>query len=360
MTIALLLFGCGARAEYLASSFDVGRMSWDSARVDVAYAERKVIGGGSPIDADSTVITLFNSRYDTLYSGAEGVIPIPDAKLGNRERMMIEACGFVKLRQICVQQSIESSPKKVSVTEKISYPRAGNPEEGSYDLSFQVERREFEGDGWEPIQSNGIRGHLLVWVDDAEAKERGAVRIPFGNPHGRFNLSGLANYRNFKYYLDSELLDHQSARVTFEIHAGLGDKPIPLASTIREVHRKSEEDRENDVRYFAEQATEMIIDELGSYPGDQAARAYVEDWRFNSAGRTYQIELEIVWEGPRFDRGRHELEGTLEIREDGSGAVFRAESGNRRAVRKWRARTDEDTLQLRRLTVYRGDLAVPS
>lgn len=350
-----LLVGCGARAEYFASHLVVERIGWDSVRVDVTYAQRKVIGGGSPITADSTVVTLFDARYDTLYSGSPGAIPIPDAELGHRESIMIEACGTVKRRQICAQQSIESSPKRISLDEAISYPHAGSLAEGSYDLSFAVERRDFKGHGWEPIDAQGILGHILVWVEDPEAKNRGMVRIPFSRPNGRFNLSRYANFKNFKFYLDSELLDHQTAGVTFEIHAGLSGNPVRLAATTKVVRSKTQEDRENDVRYFAEQVAEIIIDELGSYPGNRSVAAYVDDWRYHSGSRTYRIELEIVWDGPRSDRGRHELMGILQVGEDGEDAVFVAESGNRRAVRKWRKRRDDDTFPLGRLGIYRED-----
>ena len=353
----LLLLGCGARTEYLATSLEIDRVDWDSVRVYVSYAARKVIGGDTPIEADSTVITLFDARYDTLYSGAPGTIPVPDAALGNRERLMVEACGLVKRRQMCAQQLLESSPKRLTVAEEIMYPRAGDLEEGSYDFSFGVERPAYDGEGWERIETQDVNGHLLAWVDGPEAKARGVLRIPFSRPSGSFTLSRYSNYRNFKYYLDSALLDHQSAKVTFEIHAGLSEAPVRLASTTKEVHRKSDDDRALEVRYFAEQATEMIIDELGSYPGSRSAFAYVQDWQFTSMDRSYLIELEVEWDGPRFDRGRHEVEGVLQVREDGSGAAFRIESGNRRAVRKWRARTDENTLPLGRLDVFRADVA---
>ena len=356
--ILLFLVGCGARTEYLATNFDIERLGWDTVRVEVNYAARTVVGGANSIEADSTVITVFDSRYDTLYSGAQGIVALPDALLGDRERLMIEACGLVKRRQICAQQYLESSPKRVSVAEEIRYPFAGRFEEGSYDLSFLVDRRNFDGDGWERIAAReSVSGHLLVWVNDPEAKTRGAVRIPFSGTSGRFDLRRYSNYRNFKYYLESELLDHQAASVTFEIHAGLSDAALPLASTEKEVRRKTDDIRALEVRHFAEQASEMIIDELGSSSSRRAAYAYVIDWRFTSMDRKYHIELELEWDGSRFSRGRYELVGTLEVGEDGAGAAFHLESGNRRAIRAWRDRNRRDTLQFRRFDVYREDVA---
>lgn len=355
----LLLLGCGARAEYVASHLDVARYSWDSIHVDVAFAERMVIGGSSPTAADTVVITLLDAAYDTLYSGSPGLIGISDARLGHRERVTVEACGVVKRRQICAQGYVESSPKRVSLEEKISYPRAGNPEEGAYELSFHLERRGFDNNEWEPIEGRDIPGHFLVWVDDPEAKDRGTVRIPFTRPAGRFDLKRYENYKNFKYYLDSELLDHPSAKVTFEVHGGLSGAPVLLASTTREVRRKDQKDRENDVRYFAEQATELIIGRLGADVEHRSVIAYVEEWEFDTRRRSYSIEMEIEWEGDRRDRGRHQLDGMLRVREDGRSAEFEARSGNRRAARVWRERIRDQAVNLGELDVFQGDAITP-
>ena len=352
---AAAVIGCGARTEYVVQNLAVERTSWDSLRVDVDFARRAVIGGSSPVEADSVIVVLFDADYDTLFTGGAGAVPVPDGRLGDRERIMLEVCGSVKRRHICVQESLRASPKRLDVSQEITYPRQGDLEEGDYDLSFQVLRREFDGENWEPIDAHGISGHLLAWVDDPKAKTEGAVRIPFRDSRGRFNLARQPNYKNFKYYLDSQLLDEDAAAVYFDVYAGLGGNHIHLSSTRKEVRRKDNDQRELEVRYFAEQAAETIIDELGSFLGTDRAYAYVEDWSYNTISRTYEIELEIEWEGSMFDRGRHEIEGMLDVAEDGSSARYRLRDGNRRALRKWRARTDEEVLMLGRLEVYRDD-----
>lgn len=354
---AAALLGCGARTEYVVHNLAVERTSWDSLRVDVRFARRAVVGGSSPVEPDSVVVALFNEDYDTLFTGGPGLVPVPDARLGDGERVMLEVCGSVKRRDICVQESLRASPKRLDVTQEITYPRHGDLEEGSYDLSFQVLRREFDGEGWERIDPDGISGHLLAWVDDPRAKAEGAVRIPFQDAQGRFNLTRQPNYKNFKYYLDSQLLDEDAASVYFDVYAGLGSNHIHLSSTKKEVRRKDDDERELEVRFFAEQAAEMIIDELGSFLGTDRAYAYVEDWSYNTVSRSYEIELDIEWEGSVFDRGRHEIEGMLDVGEDGSSARYRLRDGNRRAIRKWRARTDGEVLMLGQLEVYRDDFA---
>ena len=357
LAAATVLSACGARTEYVVDNLTVERTGWDSLRVDVDFGRRTVVGGSLPVEADSVAVVLFDEGYDTLFTGGPGVVPVPDERLGDRERVMLEVCGSVKRRNICVQESLRASPKRLDVTQEITYPRQGDLEEGAYELAFQVQRREFDGEGWERIESHGVSGHLLAWVDDPKAKTEGAVRIPFQDSRGRFNLARQPNYKNFKYYLDSQLLDEDAAAVYFEVHAGLGSTPVRLSSTRKEVRRKNEDERELEVRYFAEQAAEMIIDELGSFLGTDRAYAYVEDWSYNTVSRSYEIELDVEWEGSAFDRGRHEIEGMLDVGEDGSSARYRLRDGNRRAIRKWRARTDGEVLMLGRLEVYRDDLA---
>lgn len=353
--IASTLLACGARKEYLVQQLDVERRGWDSVYVAVAFAERSAIGGSSSIEAESTVVTVFDSRYDSVYSGPAGILPLQDVLLGDKERLMLEVCGAVKEHPICVQEELRASPKRLHVQEQITYPRNGDVTEGSYELTFGMERQRFEGDGWETVEAPNVKGHLLAWIDDPEAKERGAVRIPFERSSGRFSLERQANYKNFKYYLESELLDHQTADVYFDVYAGLGEHKIKLASTKKEVRRKSDDEREREVRYFAEQAAERVIEELRSSLGGGRAYAYIEEWTFNAGARTYEIELEMEWEGSVFNRGRHEIEGVLEVGENGSEARYRIRSGNRRAVRKWRERTDERVLTLGDLDAYRGE-----
>lgn len=342
----LILTGCGSRTEYLASDLSLERSGWDTVYVDVSFARRTVIGGSTPLRPDSVVVTLFDAQYETVYSGPRGGIPIPDRRLGDRERLTIEICGTVRSRQICVQDMLHASPKRLQVDEEIVYPDGSDLAEGSYEFSFDVERKEFDGEGWERIDPEAVNGHLLVWVDDGEAREKGKVQVPFTSPRGNFDLSRYANYKDFRFYLDSELLDQETASVHFEIFAGLSGTPTRLASVRKEVQQKTEGERSDDVRYFVEQATEMLIDELGSFLGGRRAMAYVEEWRFNQLSQQYQIAMEIEWDGPIFDRGHYELQGDLEVGADGSRARFDIRGGNRRAVRRWRTRTDGRSLRL--------------
>ncbi|MEX0746993.1 MAG: hypothetical protein WD275_03265 [Rhodothermales bacterium] len=349
LLLALLHLGCGSRKEFRASELELERRSWDSVYVDVSFERREVIGGARSVSADEVLVMAFDEEYNTIYSGSAGLVTIPDQLLGDQEKITLEACGEVKSRQICVQKVVFASPKRLKMTADLDYPQGDDFARGRFDFQFRAERERFDGTGWERISSPDVGGRLVAHVDGDEPRERGAVSIPFSRSEGSFDFSRDPNYRNFKYYLESALLDHQAASIRFEVHAGLGQKTELIASVEKDVHLKTRSERAEDVRYLVEQALEVIIDELGSFLGARQAIAYVEEWTYDKRSRGYRVNMEAEWEGPLFDRGHYEIEGTLEVREDGSGALFRITSGNSRARRRWRHRTEADVIQLGKL-----------
>lgn len=343
------LIGCGARHEYRAGQLALERIGWDSLEVDITFVRSTVLGGGRPVEADDVTILVFDARYETLYSGPTGGIPLPDHRLADRERITVEACGVVRSRHICQQDMLHASPKRLTMDEEIDYPTGSDLAEGRYDFTFHAERQVYGGDGWERIDPEGVNGFLLAWVDDRDAKEAGTVRIPFTGAAGNFDLRRHGNYRNFRYYLDSQILDEDVGRVNFEVYAGVGDTVQRLAAVQKDVQRRSEGDREEDVRYFVEQATERLIDELGSFLGGRGATAFVNEWDYNRQNRTYRISMEAEWEGPIFNGRELEIAGVLQVRDDGRDATFDLRSGNRRALRRWRDRIRGNRLTLGRL-----------
>lgn len=351
VTVALVLIGavlatagCGARREYYISHLAVEQAGWDTLRVDVDFARRTAIGGAREFTPDTATVQVFDRAYRSLYSGAPGAIPIPDERLGDREPLLVEICGIVEGRSICVQEQERASPKRIHVDQHIEYPEGGDYDRGRYDLAFRAERRRFDADGWEPLHRiPDVSGYLLARVD---SQEDGRVKVPFTTSRGRFDLARHENYRDFKYYLDSRLLDEQQARVHFDVYAGINGQVARLASVEKRVELKTEEERREEVRVYAEQATERVVDELSSFLGGRRAVAYVDTWDFDPASRRYRVQMEVQWRGSFFRGDRYELHGELEVDEDGSQARFRVRSGNRDALRRWRDRVDADVLDL--------------
>lgn len=348
----LLVSACGPRTEYRVADLSIQRHGWDSLRVDVAFASETAIGGRKPVEPDRVEVILYDQDYVSLYSGQPGVVPVPDQQLGSRERLTIEACGSVRGRQVCVQDVLRASRKRLEVDPEVEFPLDEEMTSGRYEFTFRAQRLASESEDWQPISPADVKGFLRVWVENSEVRERGAIDVPFERTSGSFDLSRSSDYRDFSFYLESQLLDRDTAFVHFDIYAGLGGAPERLTSVRQEVYWKSEDEREEDVRYFARIAAERIVDELGSFLGGRNAIAYVDDWDFDSRRRQYRLQLEIRWEGSFFDRGRFALEGMLAVSGDGRDATFERTDANRRAERRWRSRVGEDILPL-------GDLGSP-
>lgn len=343
LIIALLLAGCGARREYYLSHLEVAQQAWDSVAVDVEFGWRTVVGPERSLEPDSAIINVFDSRYDTLYSGAGPVVPVPDGELGDREPITFEVCGYFEERTVCLQQVRKASPKRILVSHDITYPDGSRLDRGLFALDFSVERRRYEEDVWEPVQRHGrVSGYLLAWVEN---RDRAAIQMPFNTARGRFDLTRHKNYRDFKFYLDSRLLDEEEAYVHFDVFAALRGEPVRIATVRKRVALKSEEERGREVRAFVQQATERIVDELGGFLGTRGAVAYVDDWTFSRRDRRYSVAMEVQWRS-LLGNSRYELFGTLDVQEDGSGAVFRFRDANGRAERRWRERVRGESLRL--------------
>lgn len=356
VSLLIALAACGGRTEYLISELDLNRASWDTVQVDVSFAKRTAIGGRTMIQPDSVVVMLFDAAYDSIYVGPPGAIPVPDKRLGDRERVTLEACGIIRARQVCVQDVVRSSPKRIDLDADIEYPTGSDLTKGRYTFSFAVERQQLHEDTWESIDAEDVSGYMQVWVDDEEAREEGQLRVPFERRRGSFDLSTRPNYRDFRFYLDSQMLDEDTAHVHFAVFAGLGETINQLATVRKEVFWKSEDEREEDVRYFVRETAERLVEELGSFLGGRRAVAYVDDWEFDEQRQLYVVEVEVQWEGTLFDRGDYEIEGILEVREDGSNALFELIDANRRGERRWRRRADDRTMRLGELGTPGNDL----
>ena len=335
--------GCGARREFYVDRADIRQSGWDTLHVDVAYAWRAAIGRVHPLVPDTTVVQVFDEAYRLLYRGGPGAIPIPDASLGDRERLLVEVCGRLRGREICVQEQEWASPKRLGVDPDITYPISGDLDRGGYDLDFQIERRRFETDGWEPVDgAPQVGAYLLAWI---EGREDDAVKVPLQGRRGRFDLSRHDNYRDFRYHLDARLRAAREASVRFDLYAGVRGKAARLASVEKQVALKTDLERVDEVRFFAERATERLVETLGD-DGGRRPVAYVDGWAYQPVARVYRVEMDVVWSGSGRRSDRLEVAGTLEVGEDGAGARFILRRANPEARRRWDRRVGGEVLLL--------------
>lgn len=334
--LAGLLVGCGARKEYGIAELRVDRSSWDSLEVLVSFTSRTTIGRPDDIAPDELTVLAFSEEYDTLYAGTSPDFHVADARLGDREGVILEICGRFGVRWICAQEGVRASPKRVTVSENIVYPLDDSFDRGRYDLDVRIERRRFEGEGWEEIDFQGsVSGYMEAYVEGAPEEP---VRIPYTRTSGRFDLSRLDNYHDFRFYLDSQLMDHQEAEVRFLVYGSISGPPELLTTASRTVSAITSEERLANVQGFVRQVARHLVDDLSSFFGGRRSVAYVNAWHFDQAEDRYVIDMEVAWRGSFFDNREYRLEGELTVDEDGAAPVFRMLDGNRRGVDRWNQR----------------------
>lgn len=342
--LVLMLAGCGEQRAYVVSSLNLNRSGWDTLAIDVSFAEDTMMGLESATP-ESTTVYLFSAAYDTLYAGSDSLILVPDAQLGDSERLMVEVCGIFDRQMVCEQDAVNTSPKRIRLEHNISYPDDSRYQRGSYHLRFVVERQHFGNEMWERVErTHAINGYLLAYVG---GQQEGTVKVPFERGEGRFDLQRYAGYRDFQYHLKSKLLDDREARVRFDVYAGLDKRAIQRVATVeKRVRKKTHRERAEEVRYFAEQATDKILDKLGVEGDDRHVRAYIDDWMFDDRTDTYSVEMEIEWGRGYFFGRRYHLRGLLKVDEAGASATFDLYDANSRAEQLWYRAVRHDMLKL--------------
>ena len=340
-----LAAGCGPQEDIVIRDVDVSRSGWDSLIVSASFARNTSLNGLQRITPDERRIIVYDASYDTLYAGTDSVFSISDGELGNRERMMVELCGQVEKVVVCEQYPIQASPKRVLVEPDIEYPVRKAVYQGNYRLPFSFERLRYgTEDDWEPIErSSSPDGRIIAYV---EGRENESVQFPFDDQRGGFNLAQNSNYQDFKFYLDSALLDHNEASVRFDIYVNMDGLEQPIASTVKAVSVLSDEEHQVEVARLAEEAAEQIVKRLNPFLNRRRNVVYIDGWNYNSFRQMYTVNLEIKWSGSLFARSDYELAGILEVYEDGARSSFRKSDGNRRAVNRWKSRIDGNVMTL--------------
>lgn len=345
----LIWAGCSDAPDYVVSRFDVTHVNWDTLRVDVDFAHHPAVGEAERARPDSMALFAFDAAYDTLYAGLGPRIPLPDARLGSRERVMVEVCGTFGRQRICEQEAVLASPKRLQVRHDIDYPERGRLDQGRYELIYDVERQVFSDDtAWEPIPwHRDVHGYLLAYIDGQQAR---AMRVPLSGRQGQFNLARAANYRDFRNDLDLRLLNEEEITIHLDLYAGLGIEKEQVASVEKHIRPKTDAERTYDVASFAEQAATQILSGL-QVANQRRVRAYIDAWSYNKLNRRYTIEMEVQWGGTSFGAGRYRLHGVLEVGEDGREGAFMMKRANRRAERTWADVHQDPRFQLQPMDV---------
>ncbi|NND70682.1 MAG: hypothetical protein HKN43_03800 [Rhodothermales bacterium] len=341
------LTACGDRV--VVSELQVERLGWDTLTVSADFSQRRLFGGYEPVAPPSITVRLFDSRFDTLHSGSSTKLIVPDRDLGSEEKVLVELCADFDSGELCEQSGFTASRKKYSVQQEIDYPADNGYDKGEYRAIFKLDRLRFGTEEWEQIElPDSFTRYVIASIDSAEG---GAIRIPLRRLNGRFNLSTYDNYRDFRYYLLSHLLDYNAATIRFDMYAANRGQHSILASETRVVKTKSRQTRELEAGMFMQEASRRILSGLRTFPIGTEEFAYLNGWNYIKVTSRYSIEMDLSWRS-RFIRERwYTLQGTLEVNEDGTDPTFRVVSGNSRALRRWRDRFRDDTVRMNPLGV---------
>jgi hypothetical protein len=351
MGMAVMVAACGARTEYAVEEVRVDRPAWDSLIVDVTFVQRTLLGRSRRLDPDSTMIVAYSTDSDTLLAGPGPSFSFPDLALGDREGVLLDVCGAIRNRWICDQMGIRASPKRITVDADIDFPIEPSFTRGRYAVATVIEREALNGGEVERIP---YRGQTVMMIEAfVPNAEEARVRMPIRGSSGDFNLAAHAGYDDFRFFLDSHLMDHGEAPVQFVVFAGLDAPSEAVAHLTRTVSPITHEDRLANVNGFVRQAARILVDDLSAFLGGRRMAAYLHGWHYNAMEERYEIEMEVRWRGSFFDQRDFTLIGVLRVGETGEDAVFSLSEGNRPALDRWERRIRSNQRRIGQLQVER-------
>ncbi len=330
LALILLLGSCGSGTSYRVAQLLLHRQSWDSLRVEVKFVRQQWLGRVESVVPDSLQVMLLSARYDTLYLGAAPMVAVPDARLGDRERLLLEVCGWFGTRLACDQLGLNASPKRMVIEPEVVYPFRGTIARLYYRLHPRLERQRYDGEGWESLPVHrSMQGYLLMRI---AADPQRQIRVPLRSWEGVVELAALPAFSDFWYALQQQFRNGRPAIVTFEVYGGL-ELPELLATVTQRLRPKTEEERKAEVAHFVGEALRQVVERLSgqAYP----IWLRVESWSFNPLTLQYVVEVSARWREGGWFRPFCELFGVLTVTEDGTQAAFRWVSGNQRAQVRW-------------------------
>ena len=340
--------GCGGN-DFVASDLSIDRTNWDSLIVRVGFVHERAFGDPTPARPDSFEVRLFNAAFDTLFVGHDSLVIVPDARLGDRERVLVETCGFFGRRASCGQLGFETSRKRVTVQSEMEYPENGDYDLGKYRFSYDAQRLQFGADSiWETIAlPSTVEKRLSVRV----LGERGdPIELPLRTDRGRFKLTNLRNNADFRRNLLAQLLDADEATVRFELFSTAFAIESPIWVSDAVVEAKTPQTRELEAGFFVEEAGSQLLDLLRTFPVGPNVYLFMNSWEFDRDEERYLVDFSLSWQSSFLRSRWFELAATLDVREDGSEPTVRLVDGNERGTRRWEQRFDGREVQISRIS----------
>ncbi len=340
-----MISGCGSPDRFAVEDLAVERIGWDTLDVAARFTEAGRVRGISDVIPDLINVTLFDESYDTLYTGPLGRFALYDENLGNAERLLLEVCGYLGTRMACQQQSLMASPKRAQAEFEITFPFQDTTsyERVLVESRVLLERQVHDGEGWERFEPSGRREIFVdAWVDGAETSH---MRLPVSRREQRFILTRYAGYRDFRYAIQSSMLDVDSAAVHFDLYVRLSNEAMPVESREVVLRAKSSGEREAEMQTLVERAGGQVLDALEGVFGVRRAYVFINDWSYTALDRLYRAEFELHWQSG-FRGSWSDLTGEMQVRSDGELGTFTLIRASERAQERWDQRLDSPVLEL--------------
>jgi hypothetical protein len=342
IALVWVIAGCGARLPEV-ESLQVEQPSWDSLLVVLRF-EKPASIAATPLRPRHVIVTLFDANYDTLSTGRDSILFVPDGSLGPNEPVLVEACGVFDAGSVCEQRPIHASPKRIDTEFEVTYPL--DPDEmarGRYQLKPRLRRARFGASDWEDVEGT-IPDSVEALIRVLDTEDQG-IRIPMRLTGGRFDLRQAAGYRDYRFYLLSAFREHGEANVEFRLVTKYRNGPLTVGSKVVRVIRKSEEEQASEVSRLAEAAGNRLLDALSGTSAGRRAYVFVNEWEYLTDTGRYSAEIELHWR-PLGRRNWRELVGQLETGEKGDRARFSLKRANDEAQRRWRDEVTGDVMSL--------------
>ena len=328
----LFLTACNRGPDFHVSAVELYQTSWDTISVSLSFEESDAIGKRVPVVPESTWVSVFGAEYDTLYTGSGSIIGIPDIELGDQEEILIEGCGLLNARRACEQKSVFASPKRMEATSSVSFPENDAFDRGTYRFDYELFRKNFRRETWSLIRPNRQPGTFVKTFVNGFAAD--ALEIPVRRSRNRFIVTRFDKYRDFRFNINSRLMDTDSAQVHFELYALLSDEPVRTSSDTVVVRARSQQERLDDLALLVELAGGDILTRLGGFFGLRRAYVFINDWSYQALTKMYTAEIEMHWQSS-FQSEWFDMIGSLQIKSDGTRGQFEWLQGSQTAERKW-------------------------
>ena len=349
LLVGLLLVGCSEQGELQVASLEVDRVGWDSLDVTVRFRHVSLLGSGEAMTPDLVTVTLFDEAYDTLYTGPQGRFAVYDENLGSAERLMLEVCGYQASHVACGQELMTASPKRAVAEWELEFPQDSTSTE--YDRAYiesrvDLERQVYGTQEWQRFEPSS-RKEIFVEAS-VEGADASRLRMPLVRRGQRFILSRYSGYRDFRYAIQSSMLDADSAAVRFDLFVRLSRNAVPVGSKTVVLRQKSESEREAEMQELVERAGGQVLDAIEGFFGIRKAYVFINDWSYAPLEKRYDAEFELHWqEGLR--GAWSDMSGRLQVRSDGDLGTVTLIRASQRAQERWDQQVGQSFLELEKL-----------